>query len=171
MAPPASTKYLAEIQKRAPPQGGHTNASNSVTGIVRFQLGGVAIQVHADVRGIPKLVSVFFPEVPLHTELGRLLHQALKEGAKNGRAELPQPVIAVILNRPDRAELVCALVVRIEVRAPQRPPAMRQPGPFLQIERIEKCTFPAKMVRRTAEIASPRGVQAEVIAADVKPVI
>ncbi len=69
---------------------------------------------------------------------------------------------AVIEPRPQLAERLRPLEVPLQFADAERPAGMGQPGPFLEVDRVERPRPAAPMVGAAAQIAHARGIQRQI---------
>ncbi|MCC2664443.1 MAG: hypothetical protein K0S35_2365 [Geminicoccaceae bacterium] len=113
----------------------------------------VAVEADLQVIGRQQGGAIRLAEAGRGTDLEDQVAQAAAVQVEDRRAEALSPGARRGVESADLTEITGHLVVGREVGAPERPAAVGDPGPDLEVEVLEREAVPAPMVRRAAEVA------------------
>ena len=143
------------------------DGADAAARVVRLDLQRARMEVHVEIRRRAQLGTERLAEpqalVLDDVEDDVLELRGIEARSATARARergLPRP--EVVSARPETAGLIGSLVVRIEVAPRDRPPAVRDPGPVLEVERVERARPAAPVIRRAPEEAQTRSIEGEV---------
>jgi len=135
-------------------QAGHTDPRRSPTTFIRFNLYDVGKQISGDISRSSDLIAIDL------AEKGRGIPEDLcNDPPSDERCTGIDSCLvgsSVIHESPELANRVGTFVEWIEVGSSERPAAVRNPVPFLEIDLVKRPTLTTPVVGRTPEIAHAR---------------
>ncbi len=133
---------------------------------IRHQLRGIRIQVDGHILRTLQCVAVADPEARGRAELDKARADAIL-GKRKYRSGRQVPMSGVVVKIAQLTQFLGARIVRLQVRAGNRPTAIRYPRSRFEVDRLQRAA-PASPVHRGApQAAQPGGFQRHVVQANL----